>query len=254
MRTRSRLAYTQGFSPSRGTPAEGSLSCRGDVTHAPAARLLRALPSSSALRPAPRLGLLPTAAGCQAPGQPCKSCSQLAQEGRGAQGHGKRRCEPLRHTGRRAHRGGRVVVADTPSQALDQQGLRCGGVVHLPPGGGHPYIPGARSCSAPAQRRRRGCEGAMRRRGSAGRRPTDRQVAAADPATRARGPQGWRLDPLLLFGQLMTTGAAVSFGIEALKLRSQVFEAEVRTHAARQTTRAVAAVWCCSAACRRPPP
>lgn len=38
--------------------------------------------------------------------------------------------------------------------------------------------------------------------------------------------QGWRLDPLLLFGQLMTTGAAVSFGIEALKLRSQVFEAE----------------------------
>lgn len=36
--------------------------------------------------------------------------------------------------------------------------------------------------------------------------------------------QGWRLDPLLLFGQLMTTGAAVSFGIEALRLRSQVYE------------------------------
>jgi hypothetical protein len=36
--------------------------------------------------------------------------------------------------------------------------------------------------------------------------------------------QGWRLDPLLLFGQLMTTGAAVSFGIEALRLRSQMYE------------------------------
>ena len=38
--------------------------------------------------------------------------------------------------------------------------------------------------------------------------------------------QGWRLDPLLLFGQLMTTGAAVSFGIEALRLRSEVYEQE----------------------------
>lgn len=40
--------------------------------------------------------------------------------------------------------------------------------------------------------------------------------------------QGWRLDPLLLFGQLMTTGAAVSFAIEALKLRSEVYEDEER--------------------------
>ncbi|KAL4434498.1 hypothetical protein ABPG75_000939 [Micractinium tetrahymenae] len=38
--------------------------------------------------------------------------------------------------------------------------------------------------------------------------------------------QGWRLDPLLLFGQLMTTGAAVSFAIEALRLRSEVYEEE----------------------------
>jgi Ycf66 protein N-terminus len=38
--------------------------------------------------------------------------------------------------------------------------------------------------------------------------------------------QGWRLDPLLLFGQLMTTGAAVSFGVEALRLRSEVYEQE----------------------------
>ena len=40
--------------------------------------------------------------------------------------------------------------------------------------------------------------------------------------------QGWRLDPLLLFGQLMTTGAALSFAIEALRLRSEVYEGEVR--------------------------
>lgn len=40
--------------------------------------------------------------------------------------------------------------------------------------------------------------------------------------------QGWRLDPLLLFGQLMTTGAAVSFAIEALKLRAEVYEDEER--------------------------
>jgi hypothetical protein len=40
--------------------------------------------------------------------------------------------------------------------------------------------------------------------------------------------QGWRLDPLLLFGQLMTTGAAVSFAVEALKLRSEVYEEEER--------------------------
>jgi hypothetical protein len=39
--------------------------------------------------------------------------------------------------------------------------------------------------------------------------------------------QGWRLDPLLLFGQLMTTGAAVSFAVEALRLRSRVYEQEV---------------------------
>lgn len=39
--------------------------------------------------------------------------------------------------------------------------------------------------------------------------------------------QGWRLDPLLLFGQLMTTGAAVSFAIEALRLRSEMYESEV---------------------------
>ncbi|KAL6778647.1 hypothetical protein ACKKBF_B15585 [Auxenochlorella protothecoides x Auxenochlorella symbiontica] len=38
--------------------------------------------------------------------------------------------------------------------------------------------------------------------------------------------QGWRLDPLLLFGQLMTTGAALSFGVEALRLRSAVYEKE----------------------------
>jgi len=40
--------------------------------------------------------------------------------------------------------------------------------------------------------------------------------------------QGWRLDPLLLFGQLMTTGAALSFAVEALRLRNEVYEQEER--------------------------
>ena len=48
------------------------------------------------------------------------------------------------------------------------------------------------------------------------------------PASCFLSEQGWRLDPLLLFGQLMTTGAAVSFAIEALRLRSEMYESEVR--------------------------
>jgi len=36
--------------------------------------------------------------------------------------------------------------------------------------------------------------------------------------------QGWRLDPLLLFGQILTAGAAVTFAAEAVKLRGQVSE------------------------------
>jgi hypothetical protein len=36
--------------------------------------------------------------------------------------------------------------------------------------------------------------------------------------------QGWRLDPLLLFGQILTAGAAVTFAGEAIKLRGQVNE------------------------------
>ena len=40
--------------------------------------------------------------------------------------------------------------------------------------------------------------------------------------------QGWRLDPLLLFGQLMTTGAALSFAVEALRLRSELYKQEER--------------------------
>lgn len=34
--------------------------------------------------------------------------------------------------------------------------------------------------------------------------------------------QGWRLDPLLLFGQLLTSGAAIYFAAEALQLRSAI--------------------------------
>lgn len=39
--------------------------------------------------------------------------------------------------------------------------------------------------------------------------------------------QGWRLDPLLLFGQLLTAGAALSFGVEALRLREVIHKKEV---------------------------
>ena len=34
--------------------------------------------------------------------------------------------------------------------------------------------------------------------------------------------QGWRLDPLLLFCQLLTAGMALSFAVEALRLREEV--------------------------------
>uniref|UniRef100_A0A061QUA0 Ycf66 family protein n=1 Tax=Tetraselmis sp. GSL018 TaxID=582737 RepID=A0A061QUA0_9CHLO len=40
--------------------------------------------------------------------------------------------------------------------------------------------------------------------------------------------QGWRLDPLLLFGQLLTVTAAVTFAAEAISLRKQVIEQEMR--------------------------
>jgi hypothetical protein len=34
--------------------------------------------------------------------------------------------------------------------------------------------------------------------------------------------QGWRLDPLLFFGQLLTAGSALSFGVEAVRLRGEL--------------------------------
>ena len=37
--------------------------------------------------------------------------------------------------------------------------------------------------------------------------------------------QGWRLDPLLLFCQLLTAGMALSFAVEALRLREEVDDA-----------------------------
>ena len=40
--------------------------------------------------------------------------------------------------------------------------------------------------------------------------------------------QGWRLDPLLLFCQLLTAGMALAFAVETLRLREEVAEAEVR--------------------------
>lgn len=39
--------------------------------------------------------------------------------------------------------------------------------------------------------------------------------------------QGWRLDPLLLFGQLLTAGGALSFGFEAVRLRQIVHKQEL---------------------------
>ena len=45
-------------------------------------------------------------------------------------------------------------------------------------------------------------------------------------ATQAHGCvhwlQGWRLDPLLLFCQLLTAGTALGFAVESLKLRQAV--------------------------------
>lgn len=36
--------------------------------------------------------------------------------------------------------------------------------------------------------------------------------------------QGWRLDPLLLFGQLLTAGTATAFAVESLRLRDIISE------------------------------
>ncbi len=40
--------------------------------------------------------------------------------------------------------------------------------------------------------------------------------------------QGWRLDPLLLFCQLLTAGTALGFAIESLKLRQAVRDIQAR--------------------------
>lgn len=40
--------------------------------------------------------------------------------------------------------------------------------------------------------------------------------------------QGWRLDPLLLFCQLLTAGTALGFAVEALRLRKEVRDIQVR--------------------------
>lgn len=38
--------------------------------------------------------------------------------------------------------------------------------------------------------------------------------------------QGWRLDPLLLFGQLLTAATATAFAAEVLSLRNKLIERE----------------------------
>ncbi len=45
--------------------------------------------------------------------------------------------------------------------------------------------------------------------------------------------QGWRLDPLLLFGQILTAAAAVTFAAEAVKLRGEV-NADLRAEIDRE--------------------
>lgn len=40
--------------------------------------------------------------------------------------------------------------------------------------------------------------------------------------------QGWRLDPLLLFCQLLTAGTALGFALEALRLRQRTQAKPVR--------------------------
>ncbi len=39
--------------------------------------------------------------------------------------------------------------------------------------------------------------------------------------------QGWRLDPLLLFCQLLTAGTALGFAVESLRLRQEVRDIQV---------------------------
>ena len=39
--------------------------------------------------------------------------------------------------------------------------------------------------------------------------------------------QGWRLDPLMLFGQLLTTATAVAFATETISLRQELLDTEV---------------------------
>ncbi len=44
--------------------------------------------------------------------------------------------------------------------------------------------------------------------------------------------QGWRLDPLLLFCQLLTAGTALGFAIESLRLRQEVRDIQVGSECA----------------------
>ena len=46
-------------------------------------------------------------------------------------------------------------------------------------------------------------------------------------------PQGWRLDPLLLFCQLLTAGVAVVWALEALALRKLVEDDKVNFYCSR---------------------
>ena len=42
--------------------------------------------------------------------------------------------------------------------------------------------------------------------------------------------QGWRLDPLLLFGQLLTAGTATAFALEVFRLRESIAVREVNLY------------------------
>ena len=51
--------------------------------------------------------------------------------------------------------------------------------------------------------------------------------------------QGWRLDPLLLFCQLLTAGTALGFALEVLRLRQQTQANPVRRSPLRRCRGAV---------------
>lgn len=129
---------------------------------------------------------------------------------------GQRRRQSICANGRGSYRGWGIPLADSSGQARNFQRLRRGHIVRIASSRGHTNLSGTVQLLTSISVSSRnvvldfgGC-----------------QLAWVQPGN-CVPQQGWRLDPLLLFGQIMTTGAAVSFAIEALRLRSEQYEGEV---------------------------